>query len=72
VIDLAGEGRSLWATGSGAVVKLSTSGRRLFRLRFRRSGWAIAVAPEASRVGQPFFWNRNRRIPPQPKPPGAC
>jgi hypothetical protein len=66
VIDLIGDGRSLWATGWGAVVKLSTTGRLLFQQRFGGSGWALALAPGAVWVAQPFFGNR--RNPQEQRP----
>lgn len=68
VIDLAGHGRSLLATGWGAVVELSPSGRLLFQQAFRGSGWSIAVTPGTVWVAQPFSWNRNRRVRPEQKP----
>jgi hypothetical protein len=43
VIDLLGEGRYLWATGWGAVVKLSELGRLLFQQRFDGSGWSLGL-----------------------------
>jgi hypothetical protein len=61
VIDLAGDGRFLWATGWGAVVKLSPSGRVLFQQRFGGSGWAMALSPGAVWVAQPFFGTRDPR-----------
>jgi hypothetical protein len=59
VIALAGEGRSLWATGWGAVVKLSTSGRVLFQRRIDGAGWWIAPAPGGPWVARPFFGTRS-------------
>jgi hypothetical protein len=61
VIALAGEGRSLWATGWGAVVKLSPSGRVLFQRRMDGAGWSIAPAPGGSWVARPFFGTRSSR-----------
>jgi hypothetical protein len=60
VIDLVGDGSSLWATGWGAVVKVSASGRLLAQQRFDGSGWSMALAPGAVWVAQPFFGNRRR------------
>jgi hypothetical protein len=54
-IALLGEGTSLWATGWGAVVKLSTSGRVLFEQRFGGSGWSIARTRGAVWVAEPWF-----------------
>jgi len=61
VIDLLGEGRGLWATGWGAVVKLSARGRVVFQQRFYGSGWSLARSPNAVWVAQPFSGNRNPR-----------
>ncbi|MDQ3894649.1 MAG: hypothetical protein M3292_08300 [Actinomycetota bacterium] len=61
VIDLLGDGRSLWATGWGGVVKLAASGRVVFQQRFYGSGWAIALAPGAVWVAQPFSGTRDPR-----------
>jgi len=61
VIDLLGEGRFLWATGWGAVVKVSPFGREVFRQRFYGSGWSLARAPNAVWVAQPFSGTRNPR-----------
>jgi hypothetical protein len=61
IIDVIGDGRFLWATGWGAVVKLSATGRLLFQQRFDGSGWSMAVAPGAVWVAQPFFGNRRDR-----------
>ena len=55
VVALAGEGRSLWATGWGAVVKLSSSGRVLFQQRIDGVGWSIAPAPGGVWVARPFL-----------------
>jgi hypothetical protein len=61
VLDLVGDGRSVWATGWGALVKLSASGRLLFQQRFGGSGWSMAVGPDAVWVAQPFFGTRDPR-----------
>jgi hypothetical protein len=58
VIDLLGEGHALWATGWGAVVKLSPRGRVLYQRRFYGSGWSLARSPNAVWVSQPFSGNR--------------
>jgi hypothetical protein len=60
VIGLVADGRSLWATGWGGVVKLSASGRVLAQQRFDGSGWSLALTPGAIWVAQPFFGNRRR------------
>jgi hypothetical protein len=54
-IALLGEGDSLWATGWGAVVKLSRSGRLLFEQRFGGSGWSMARTRGAVWVAEPWF-----------------
>jgi hypothetical protein len=54
-IDLLGEGDSLWATGWGAVVKLSRSRRVLFEQRFGGSGWSMMLTPGAVWVAEPWF-----------------
>jgi hypothetical protein len=61
VVDLAGEGRFLWATGWGAVVKLSPAGRVLFQQRMDGAGWAIAPVPGGAWVTRPFFGTRSSR-----------
>jgi hypothetical protein len=58
VIDLLAEGRALWATGWGAVVKLSPRGRVLYQRRFYGSGWSLALSENAVWVAQPFSGNR--------------
>jgi hypothetical protein len=58
VIDLLGEGHALWATGWGAVVKVSPHGRVLYERRFYGSGWSLARTPNAIWVSQPFSGNR--------------
>jgi hypothetical protein len=61
VIDLLSEGRTVWATGWGAVVRLSRSGRVLFQQRFYGSGWSLARSPGAVWVTQRLSGNRNPR-----------
>ena len=61
VIDLLSQGRSLWATGWGAVVKLSPSGRVVFQQRFYGSGWSLALSPGTVWVAQRLSGNRNPR-----------
>jgi hypothetical protein len=61
VIALAGDGRSLWATGWGAVVKLSGEGRVLLQRRIDGAGWWIAPAPGGPWVARPFFGTRSSR-----------
>jgi hypothetical protein len=61
VIDLLAERRSLWATGWGGVVKLSPTGRVVFRQPFYGSGWALARGSGAVWVAQPFSGTRDPR-----------
>lgn len=61
VIALAGDGPSLWATGWGAVVKLSPSGRVRSQRRMDGAGWSIAPAPGGVWVARPFFGTRSSR-----------
>ena len=65
VIALAGSGRSLWVTGWGAVVKLSSSGRVRFQRRMDGAGWSIAVAAGGVWVARPFAGSSrsNQRFP---------
>jgi len=58
VIDLQGDGRSLWSAGWWGVVKLSAAGRVLFVQRIDGSGWSLAQTPGAVWVAQPFFGSR--------------
>lgn len=58
VIDLLADGRAIWATGWGAVVKVSPRGRVLYERRFYGSGWSLARSPNAVWVSQPFSGNR--------------
>jgi hypothetical protein len=58
VIDLLAEGRSLWATGWGGVVRLSPSGRVLFQQRFYGSGWSLTRSPGSVWIAQRFSGNR--------------
>ena len=64
VIDLAGRGDSLWITGWYAVVKLSESGRVLFRQPIEGSGWSIAPARTGVWVAHTFHGTRSDRPPP--------
>jgi hypothetical protein len=61
VIDLLAEGNSLWATGWGAVVKLSSRGRVVYQRRFYGAGWSLARSPNAVWVAQPFSGTREPR-----------
>jgi len=61
VIDLLAERHAVWATGWGGVVKLSRTGRVLFRQPFYGSGWAMARAAGAAWVAQPFSGTRDPR-----------
>ena len=58
VIDLLGDGPSLWSVGWWGVVKLSAAGRVLFVQRIDGSGWSLALTPGAVWVPQPFFGSR--------------
>jgi hypothetical protein len=58
VIALAGAGSSLWSVGWWGVVKLSASGRVLFRQPIDGSGWSLALTPGVVWVAQPWFGDR--------------
>jgi hypothetical protein len=58
VIALRGEGRSLWSVGWWGVVKLSASGRVLFRYPIDGSGWSLALTPGVVWVAQPWLGER--------------
>ena len=58
VIALAGAGRALWSVGWWGVVKLSPSGRVLFRRSIDGSGWALALTPGVVWVAQPWYGTR--------------
>jgi hypothetical protein len=55
VIDLQGDGSSLWATGWFGIAKLSASGRLLFHQPFNGSGWSLALTPGVVWVAEPWF-----------------
>jgi hypothetical protein len=55
VIDLQGEGSSLWATGWFGVAKISASGRLLFHQSFNGSGWSMALTPGVVWIAEPWF-----------------
>jgi hypothetical protein len=54
-IDILGDGSSVWVTGWGGAVKLSSSGRLLREQRFGGSGWSMALTPEALWVAEPWY-----------------
>jgi hypothetical protein len=58
VIALAGAGSSLWSVGWWGVVKLSASGRVLFRHPIDGSGWSLALTPGVVWVAQPWLGTR--------------
>ena len=58
VIDLRGDGRSLWSVGWWGVVKLSADGRVLFARRIDGAGWSLALTPGTAWVSQPWFGSR--------------
>lgn len=58
VISLVGAGSSLWSVGWWGVVKLSASGRVLFRHPIDGSGWSLALTPGVVWVAQPWFGTR--------------
>jgi hypothetical protein len=66
VVDLLGQGRSLWASGWYGVVKLSSTGRVQFAQAFDGSGWSVAVTPGVVWVAQPWFGNRRDRSSQKP------
>jgi hypothetical protein len=66
VIDLLGEGSSIWTAGWWGVVKLSGSGRTLFHESIDGSGWSLALTPEAVWVAQPWLGKRPVRRQDQP------
>jgi hypothetical protein len=58
VIALAGAGSSVWSVGWWGVVKLSASGRVLFRHPIDGSGWSLALTPGVVWVAQPWLGTR--------------
>ena len=64
VIDLVGDGASLWITGWYAVAKLSEAGRPLFRLPITGSGWSITPVRDGVWVAHTFYGTRRDRPPP--------
>jgi hypothetical protein len=58
VISLVGDGSSLWSVGWWGVVKLSASGRVLFRHPIDGSGWSLALTPGVVWVAQPWLGER--------------
>jgi hypothetical protein len=61
VVALVGEGPSLWVSGWGAVVKLSSAGRVLFQQRMDGVGWSIAPSPGGVWIARPFFGTSRSR-----------
>jgi hypothetical protein len=66
VIALAGAGSSVWSVGWWGVVKLSASGRVLFRHPIDGSGWSLALTPGVVWIAQP--WLGTRPVRRQDKP----
>src|SRR5918911_2980263 len=58
VISLVGAGRTLWSVGWWGVVRLSASGRVLFRSPIDGSGWSLALTPGVVWVAQPWLGER--------------
>jgi hypothetical protein len=58
VIALVGAGSSLWSVGWWGVVKLSASGRVLFRHPIDGSGWSLALTPGVVWIAQPWLGER--------------
>jgi hypothetical protein len=58
-LDLVGDGGSVWVSGWGAVVNVSSSGRVVFEQRFAGAGWSIGRSPGAVWVSEPFFGSRS-------------
>jgi hypothetical protein len=58
VIALVGAGSSLWSVGWWGVVKLSASGRVLFRRPIDGSGCSLALTPGVVWVAQPWLGTR--------------
>jgi hypothetical protein len=65
VIDLVGDGRSLWVAGWYAVARLSESGRLLLRQPIVGSAWSIARAGDGVWAAHTFYGTRKTRgVPP--------
>ena len=54
VLDLDGEGSSLWVSGWWGVAKISNSGRTLFHIPLPGAGWSMAATPRAIWVSLPW------------------
>jgi hypothetical protein len=66
VIDLVGDGRSLWVTGWYAIVKLADSGRVVLRQPLRGAAWSISLVADGAWVAHTFAGiRRDRRPPPE-------
>jgi hypothetical protein len=64
-LDFAAEGKSLWVSGWGGLVKISPSGRVVSQQRFDGVGWSVTRTPGAVWVTRPFSGNR-RGTPQKP------
>jgi hypothetical protein len=65
VVALAAQGRSVWASGWESIVKLSPSGRVLFRQPIGGVAFSIALAPNGVWGAQQFFGHKYAK--PQPR-----
>jgi hypothetical protein len=54
VLDLDGEGSSLWVSGWWGVAEISNGGRTLFHEPFAGAGWSMAATPRAVWVSFPW------------------
>jgi hypothetical protein len=64
VVALAAQGPAVWASGWESIVKLSPTGRLLFRQRIGGVAFSIALAPNGVWGAQQFFGRKYRK--PQP------
>ena len=64
VIDLAGDGQSLWIAGWYAIVRLSETGHVELRIPIEGSTWSIARAPGGAWAAHTFLGRRGHGIPP--------
>jgi hypothetical protein len=55
VLDLDGEGSSLWVSGWWGVARISNGGRTLFHEPFAGAGWSMAATSRAVWVSLPWF-----------------
>ena len=54
VLDLDGEGSSVWVSGWWGVARISDDGRTLFHEPFAGAGWSMAATPRAVWVSLPW------------------